>query len=137
MTGEFFLVGEAREYYDGHVISSDIYSETIFEFPDLYRWTEMTNDEDLAAEDITGQKINGEMSDDSIQLVWPKCTPKSVFSLAPRLSYLGSTSYRKAFKSGEFIGHISRLNVPLVDGQVVTGGVLDWLKYKITYTRIK
>jgi len=136
LTGEFFVIGEARQYYDGYVLSADIYAENVFDFYDLYRWSELESTEFWDAEDLINQTIGGKVGGNSVQLGWPKFIPKNSWSLAPRLSYLGQARYRRDFKSGEFIGYISKEKVPLVDGQVVIMSVPDWLKYRITLTKI-
>jgi hypothetical protein len=137
LTGEFFLIGskEAREYYDGYVLSSKIYPEIVFDFYDLYRWSELPG-EDWDEEDLINQTIGGKVSGNDVQLKWPSFTPKNSWSLAPRLSYLGQVRPQKNFKSGEFIGYISKEKIPLVDGQVVMMEVPTWLKYRITLKKL-
>lgn len=138
LTGEFFIIGSggAREYYDGYVLFSQIYSEIVFDFYDLYRWSELESTEFWDAEDLINQTIDGKVSGNIVQLGWPKFIPKNSFSLAPRLSYLGQVRHRKDFKSAEYIGYISREKLPLVDGQVIIRSAPDWLKYKITLKKL-
>lgn len=138
LTGEFFVIGDAgaREYYDGYVLSSQIHWEIVFDSYDLYRWSEISSEEFWDAEDLINQTIGGKVSGNDVLLRWPAFTPKNSFSLAPRLSYLGQARPRKDFKSGEFIGYISREKLPLVDGQVVMMEVPTWLKYKITLKKL-
>jgi hypothetical protein len=133
--GEFYILGTegAREYYEGSVGNSVITSGIVFDFDDLYRWSEITSTEVWGADYTIGGKVSG----NTIQLRWPKYTPKRSGSFVPRLSYLGQVRYPRNFKSGEFIGYISSEKLPLVDGQIVTMSVSDWLKYKITLKRIK
>jgi hypothetical protein len=140
LTGEFFIIGreEAREYYDGYVLSADIDTGIVFDFYDLYRWSEITSEELLMfGDDFVNQTIGGTVSGNNVQLRWPALTPKNVYSLAPRLSYLGNVRHRREFKSGEIIGYISSEKLPLADGHVVEKSVFDWLKYKISLKRIK
>ncbi len=133
LTGRFYIIGDARQYYDGEVGHSVVTSGFVFEHDDLYRWSEIAGTDDLPTE----SQINGKVSGNTVQLKWPKYTPHSVIAMAPKLSYLEPDRQRRSFKSGEFINYISREKLPLVDGQVTTGGASDWLKYKITLTRIK
>jgi hypothetical protein len=139
LTGEFFLIGSsgAKEYYDGYVLSSKIYAEIVFDFYDLYRWSEISSEEFWDEEDLINQTINGKVSGNNVQLGWPKFTPKNSFSLAPRLSYLGQARHRKDFKSAEFMGYLSREKLPLVDGQVVMRTQPNWLEYRITLKKLK
>jgi hypothetical protein len=89
------------------------------------------------AEDLNGQEIDGKVSGNSVQLKWPEFHPRECYSLFPLKTYLGQLRPRKEFDSAEFIGYISREKLPLVDGQVITGGMPDWLKYRITLTKLK
>ncbi len=72
-----------------------------------------------------------------MRLKWPEFHPRECYSLIPRKSYLGQPRFRREFDSAEFIGYISREELPLVNGQVITGGMSDWIKYKITLTKLK
>lgn len=139
LIGEFSVIGKggARQFYDGDIFSSIINPVILFDQQDLYNWDETPCKESWNSEDLYGQAIGGKVSGNSVQLKWPEFHPRQCYSLFPRKSYLGQLRPRKEFDSAEFIGYISREKLPLVDGQVVTGGMSDWLKYKITLTKLK
>ena len=138
LIGEFSVIGKgsARQYYEGQIFSSQISHEILFDQQDLYRWELTPCKETWEPEDLNGQSIGGKVSSNSIQLKWPEFHPKECYSLIPQKSYLGQLRPRKEFDSAEFVGYISREELPLVDGQVVTGGMSDWLKYRITLTKL-
>jgi hypothetical protein len=138
LIGEFSIIGKggAKQYYDGQIFSAKINREILFDRQDLYRWDELPCDESWNEEDLNGQALSGKVSGSSVQIKWPEFHPKLCYSLFPLKSYLGRLRPRKEFKSAEFIGYISREKLPLVDGQVVTGPLSDWLKYKITLKKI-
>ena len=138
LVGEFSVIGKggARQFYDGQIFSAIINPVILFDQQDLYRWDEMPCKESWNAEDLNGQAIGGNVSGNSVQLKWPEIHPMVCYSLFPLKSYLGQLRPRKEFDSAEFIGYISREKLPLVDGQIVTRGMSNWLKYKITLTKI-
>jgi hypothetical protein len=139
LIGEFSVIGKggARQFYEGQIFSAIINPRVVFDQQDLYRWDEMPCKESWDAEDLNGQEIDGKVSGNSVKLKWPEFQPRECYSLFPLKSYLGQLRPRKEFDSAEFIGYISRENLPLVDGQVVSGGMPDWLKYRITLTNLK
>jgi hypothetical protein len=132
LIGEFSIIGKggARQFYVGEIISTQINYDILFDFHDLYKWDEMPCKE--SSDQLMGQSLSGKVSGNSVQLKWPEFHARKCFSLFPQKSYLGQLRPRKEFESAEFIGYISREKLPLVDGQVITGGMSDWLKYKIT-----
>ena len=138
LIGEFSIIGKgnAREYYDGQVFSTDITPLLQFKHTDLYRAEKLQSKEVWEEGDLDGQPIEGKVSGNSVRLKWPEFHPKESYSFIPRKSYLGQLRPRVDFDSGEFLGYVSREDLPLVDGQVVTGSMLDWLKYKITLKKI-
>jgi hypothetical protein len=138
LIGEFTILGKgsAREYYEGQVFSAHITHMILFDQQDLYGWEPIPCRETWLPEDLIGQPIGGKMSGNSVRLKWPEFHPRECYSLIPRKSYLGQLRPHKEFDSVEFIGYISMEELPLVDGQVITGGVSDWLKYKITLTKL-
>lgn len=139
LIGEFTILGKgsAREYYDGQIFSALITLEILFDQQDLYRWERIRCKESWEPEDLNGQPIDGKVSGNSVRLKWPEFNPTECYSLVPQMSYLGQLRPHKEFDSAEFIGYISREELPLVDGEVITGGMSDWLKYKITLTKLK
>jgi hypothetical protein len=139
LVGEFSVIGKggAKQFYDGDVFSAKINREVLFDREDLYRWDDTPCKESWNEEDLNGQALSGKVSGNSVQLKWPKFDAMVCYSLFPLKSYLGQLRPRKEFKSAEFIGYISREKLPLVNGQVVTGGMSDWLKYKITLHKIQ
>ena len=138
LIGEFSVIGKggARQFYDGQIFSAQISNDVLFDHHDLYRWDETPCKESWNQEDLTAQAINGKVSGNSVQLKWPEFHPRLCYSLFPLKSYLGQLRPRKEFESAEFVGYISREKLPLVDGKVVTGGMSDWLKYRITLKKI-
>jgi hypothetical protein len=139
LIGEFTILrkGSARQYYEGQVFSVEIDHDILFDQLDLYRWAKTPCKATWTKEDFAGQPIDGEVSGNYVRLKWPEFHPRECYSLIPRKSYLGQLRFRREFDSAEFIGYISREELPLVDGQVITGGMSDWLKYKITLTKLK
>ncbi len=138
LTGEFSVIGKggARQFYEGQIYSAIINPVILFDQQDLYNWDHMPCKESWDSEDLNGQAIGGKVSGNSVQLKWPEIHPMVCYSLSPLKSYLGQLRPRREFDSAEFIGYISREKLPLVDGQVVTGGMSNWLKYKITLKKL-
>ncbi len=138
LIGEFSVIGKggARQFYEGQVFSAQISHEILFEQQDLYGWKLTPCKETWEPEDLNGQSIGGKVSGSTVQLKWPEFHPRECYSLFPLKSYLGQLRPRKEFDSAEFIGYISRERLPLVDGQVITGGMSDWLKYRITLKKL-
>jgi hypothetical protein len=139
LIGEFSLIGKgsARQYYEGQVFSANIDPVIQFDHWDLYRIEKMERADDWDQEDLAGQPIGGKVSGNTVQLKWPEFDALERYVCIPRKSYLGKVPHRPNFESREFIGYISREDLPLVDGQVVTGSMLDWLKYRITLHKIQ
>ena len=138
LVGEFSIIGKggARQFYEGQIFSAIINPRVVFDYHDLYRWDEMPCKESWDAEDLNGQAIGGKVIGNTVQLKWPEIHPMECYSLFPLKSYLGRLRPRKEFDSVEFLGYITREKLPLVDGQVVTRSISDWLKYKITLIKI-
>ncbi|UCE40889.1 MAG: hypothetical protein JSV17_15815 [Candidatus Aminicenantes bacterium] len=138
LIGEFALIGKgsARQYYEGQVFSANINPVILFDHWDLYRVEKMERSDDWDQEDLAGQPLGGKVSGSTVQLKWPEFDALERYVCIPKKSYLGKVPHRPNFESREFIGYISREKLPLVDGQVVTGGQSDWLKYKITLTKL-
>jgi hypothetical protein len=137
LTGEFYIIGVegARQYHEGHIVSSVISSGVVFDFNDLYRPQELPGPENWDTEGTIGGKMIG--MGNTVQLQWPKFIAKSSFSFVPQLSYLGQERPRREFKSGDFMGYLSSEKLPLLDGLSSTMEVSDWLKYRITLKKIK
>jgi hypothetical protein len=139
LIGEFALIGKgsSRQFYEGQIFSANIDTVIQFDHWDLYRVEKMQRDDDWDQEDLTGQPIGGKVNGNTVQLKWPEFDALERYVCIPNKSYLGKVPHRPNFESKEFIGYISGEKLPLVDGQVVTGGHSDWLKYKITLTKLK
>jgi len=138
LVGEFALIGKgsARQYYEGQIFSVNIDPVIQFEHWDLYRVEKMQRADDWDQDDLLGRPIDGKVSGNNIKLAWPVFDAPEHYVCIPAKSYLGKVPHRPKFESKEFIGYISRENLPLINGQVVTGSQSDWLKYKITLTKI-
>lgn len=138
LAGEFTVIGKgsARQYYDGYVFSAVINPVFQFEHWDLYRIEKMQRADDWDQNDLVSQPIAGKVSGNSVQLRWPEFDAPEHYVCIPNKSYLGKVPYRPVFESKEFIGYISMEKLPLVDGQVVTGGMSDWLKYTIKLIKL-
>ncbi len=138
LIAEFSVIGKgsSRQYYEGEVFSANIDPVIQFEHWDLYRVEKMQRDDDWDQDDLIGQPIGGKVNGSTVQLKWPEFNALERFVCIPRMTYLGKVPHRPNFESKEFIGYISREELPLVDGQVVTGSQSNWLKYKITLTKI-
>jgi hypothetical protein len=138
LIGEFALIGKgsARQYYEGQIFSANIDPVIRFDHWDLYRVEKMQRDDDWDQDDLMGQPIGGKVSGNTVQLKWPEFNALERYVCLPTKSYLGKVPHRPNFESREFIGYISREKLPLVNGQVVTGSQSNWLKYKITLTKL-
>ena len=138
LVGEFALIGKgsARQYYEGQVFSANIDPVIQFEHWDLYRVEKVQRDDDWDQDDLIGQSIGGKVSGNTVQLEWPVIDAPERYVCIPTKSYLGKVPHRPKFESREFIGYISREKLPLVDGQVLTGSQSNWLKYRITLTKL-
>lgn len=138
LVGEFTLLGKgnARKYYYGSVSSARITHEMLFDQDDLYRWARTPCKETWQQGDLVGQAIGGKLSGDFVRLKWPDFHPKECYSFIPQKSYLGQQRFPRVFNSGEFMGYCSSLDLFLLDGQVSTGAVSDWMKYKISLKKL-
>ncbi|MBD3413196.1 MAG: hypothetical protein GF421_02040 [Candidatus Aminicenantes bacterium] len=129
--------GASRTYNDGFIFYSILDHALVFEHEDLYRCTEK-NCGGSQDKDLTGEKLNGKASGNTVQLQWPKYTPIKCVTCAPRLlGKLGETVYDRKFKSSEFLFSLSSEKLPLEDGKVINRSKGNWMKYKITITKIK
>ena len=138
LAGNFSIIGKGstREYYEGQILFANINSVIQFEHWDLYRVEKIPRKDGWEEQDFSGQPIGGKVIGNTVRLQWPEINVLDPYMGIPRKSYLGKVPHRANFSSAEFIGLISREELPLVDGQVVTAPKSDWLKYKITLTKL-
>jgi len=141
LIAEFSTLGKgaSRTYYDGYVFSSILEHFLIFEYDDLYKCSEKeckgTQDLDI---DFTGEKINGKISGNNVQLKWPNHVPLTCVTCVPlSIGKLGEKVYERTFKSSEFLLSLSSEKIPLEDGKVINRSKGDWMKYKITLIKLK
>ncbi len=141
LIAEFSTLGQgpSRRYYDGDVFSSILDHGLVFQHEDLYSCSEKEceGSQDLDI-DFTGEKINGKVSGNTVQLQWPHHVPLTCVTCVPRnLGNLGEKIYNRTFKSSEFLFSLSSEKIPLEDGKVINRSKGDWMKYKITLTKLK
>jgi len=139
LIGDFSVIGKggARQYYEGQVFSADIIPLIQFAHVDLYRIEKIKREDDWNPDVLIGLSIGGKVNGNTVQLKWPEFDAPERYVCIPAKSYLGKVPHRPIFESKEFIGYISKEKLPLVSGQVITGGMSNWLKYKITLTKLK
>ena len=138
LVGEIAIIGSGsnRSYLNGQVFSIDVQPILIFNYDDLYR-CESTECMDWTKEEaLVGKSIGGTVTGNSVRLKWPDFFPLECIRCTPRKSYLGRIRYQQDFGTKEFTGAISREELPLVNGKVVRGGVLDWMQYTITLRKL-
>lgn len=138
LEGEF-LVGkrkQARNYKEGHVTQAGLIPGLIYGDRELYRceFVDCQNQIDITT--LEGAYIDGTITDSSVRLTWPTHFPATCALCTPRVSYIKKTPYREQFGTKEFTRRISEENLPLRDGYTVSGGIGNWLYYKITLTRL-
>lgn len=141
LVAEFSTLGKgaSRRYFDGNVFSSVLNHGLVFKHDDLYKCSEKEceGNQDLNI-DFTGEKINGKVSGNSLQLEWPNHVPLTCVTCVPRsIGKLGEKVYEWTFKSAEFLTSLSKEKIPLQHGEVINRTKEDWLKYKITLIKIK
>jgi hypothetical protein len=139
LVGDFSVIGKgsARQYYEGQISSADIIPLIQFKHVDLYRIEKLARENEWNPDDLVGLSIGGKVTGNTVQLKWPEFNAPEYYVCIPAKSYLGNVPYRPIFESKEFVGYISKEKLPLVNGQVINGGMSDWLKYKITLTKLK
>ncbi len=139
LIAEFSTLGKgaSRSYYDGFVFSSILNDSLVFEHDDLYRCSER-DCEGSQYIDFAGEKIDGNVSGNTVQLKWPQHVPTKCVTCVPRsLGKLGETVYERTFRSSEFFSSLSSEKIPLEDGKVINRNKGDWLKYKVAIKKIK
>jgi hypothetical protein len=134
LVGEFYIVGKGdnREYYEGWIFFVNIEPVIQFDHWELYRVEKIKGKDNWDTENLISEPISGKVIGNTVQLKWPEFNSPEYYMCIPRKSYLGNVPYRPNFDSTEFLGYVSREQLPLVDGKVITAGISDWLKYKIT-----
>jgi hypothetical protein len=129
--------GISRSYYDGNIFSFTLDPGIIFQHNDLYRCTQKEC-ENSPSLDFTGERINGNVSGNTVQLEWPLYVPLRCVTCVPlRIGNLGEKVYERIFESAEFLFSLSKEKIPLQHGEVINRTKENYLKYKITLTKIK
>jgi len=141
LIAEFSTLGQgaSRTYYDGYVFSSILDHTLIFEYDNLYNCSEKKceGSQDLDI-DFTGEKIDGKVTGNTVQLKWPNHVPLTCVTCVPlSIGKLGEKVYERTFKSSEFLFSLSGEKIPLEDGKVINRSKGDWFNYKITIIKLK
>ena len=139
LAGEFVTLGKGagQEYYDGNVMWATLTRTLNFKAEDLYRCTKFPCKEDRDINEIVGVTLEGKISGGKIKLTWPEFHPVECILCEPRKSYLGKIPYRQKFGTIEFTSRISSEEIPLQDGSIINGSVMDWMKYRIRLEKVK
>jgi hypothetical protein len=138
LIGEFTVIGRGgnRSFLNGMVFSANVDNVWIFDHGDLYKCQSEDCKEDKKAADLVGQSLGGTVSGNKVRIKWPEFFPVECIWCRPIKVYLGGLPYRAKFGTKEFMDRISREDLPLSDGNVVRGGVQDWMKYTITLKKV-
>ncbi len=128
---------QTRNYKGGNITQTALTPRLIFGDRELYRceFVDCPDQTDITV--MEGAYIDGALSGNSIRLTWPTYYPAACVLCTPRVSYIEKASYREQFGTKEFIRRISQETLPLRDGHTVSGGIGDWLDFKITLTKLK
>ena len=139
LVAEFSTLGKgaSRSYYDGNIYSFDLDPGIIFQHNDLYRCTQ-EECEDSPNKDFNGERINGNVSGNTVQLQWPQYVPLRCAVCVPlSIGKLGEKVYERTFKSSEFLPSLCLEKIPLQHGKVINRTKGDFLKYKITLIKVE
>jgi len=139
LVAEFSTLGKgaSRSYYDGNIYSYNLDPGIIFQHNDLYRCTQ-EECKGSPNKDFTGERINGNVSGNTVQLQWPNYAPLRCAVCVPlRIGKLGEKVYKRTFKSSEFLPSLCLEKIPLQHGKVINRTKGDSLKYKITLIKIQ
>lgn len=138
LTGEFTVTGRSgsRRYLNGHIFSATVNPVLQFEHWDLYNCESIECVDERNPDDLEGKPIDGTVTGNSVRLRWPEFFSVECIRCIPIKTYLGRAAYRQEFSAKEFMDVISREELPLVDGNVVKGGILDWMRYTIILRKI-
>ncbi len=141
LIGEF-VVRKSKSvwtYKSGSVTKYTGWSKLFFTGTDLYK-CETVPCPGLESEGpYNGRPIDGQVTDHSVQLKWPQPGDwaKACVFCKPLKSFLKKIPYRLEFGGESLVTLISKEVLPLTNGYTRTGKAQDWLKYKITLTKIK
>ncbi|MBN2198984.1 MAG: hypothetical protein JW747_03960 [Candidatus Aminicenantes bacterium] len=148
LAGVFYIVGakSSPSYYEGSVFSASYQATIYFDFQDLYRCfflpggkhaEEMSATNERRLTELDGRSITGQVKSGGVKLSWPEYFPEESVRCKPIKTFLGKAFYTRTFGTKEFLYKISGETLPLKDGAVVSGGVKDWMSYKIVLHKIK
>lgn len=148
LAGVFYIVGakSSPSYYEGSVFAASYQATIYFDHQDLYRCfflpggkqaEEMSAIGERRLTELEGRPIAGQVKSGGVKLSWPEYFPVERVRCKPIKTYLGKAFYTRTFGAKEFLYKISGETLPLKDGAVVSGGVNDWMSYKIVLHRQK
>ena len=139
LAAEFTVAGKGgnRRYLDGNVFSVNVVPVFEFEYWNLYtcRMLDYCSGRD-EPEVLLGKPISGKVAGGSVHLKWPEFFPLECVLCTPAKSYLGKVPYRERFGTKEFLYTVSKKALPLVSGNVVRGGIKDWMRFTVTLKRL-
>jgi hypothetical protein len=72
-----------------------------------------------------------------IQIYWPPMSPEGCVSCTSKHPAFPKTTYEGTFKANDFMAQIGLESFPLRDGYSQTIAKRDWLKYTVTFRRLK
>jgi len=128
--------------FDGGIITQfEQVPRVLFDATDLFR-CDLTYCEGKKAFGETGRwvglMLGGELQGQSVRIQWMSVPAEACVLCTPKKSSGTKAAFRsKKMGSSEFTSRISREVIPLKNGSVRDGAVLDWLTYRITLKKLR
>jgi hypothetical protein len=123
-----------RSFENGVIDKADQTPRLLFDAPDLFRC-------DFTAcggnkPSLAGFALFGKLQGQTVNVQWPASSAEACVVCIPKGSSGNKVAIRKKFGTSEFAKRISQEWIPLRDGAVKSGGVQDWMTYRITLTKL-
>jgi len=143
LTGRFVLKKEKGSwvYKSGQVTAAQVTPVPDFIPAGIYTCKVMTCRGSAPISTMVGTSIFGTYSGGktggTIQIYWPPLSPDGCVSCTSKHPAFPKTVYEGAFKSNDFTTQIGLESFPLRDGYSQPVAKRDWLKYTVTFRRLK
>lgn len=127
--------------FDNGVITQ--FSQTphiLFEANDLYRCDLTLCEGKKASEQASrfiGMMVGGRLQGQAVNITWASFPAEACVLCTPLKSSAGKAAVRKKFGTSEFISRVNQEFVPLKDGAAKTGGIQDWMTFRLTLKKLK
>jgi len=123
-----------RSFENGAINKFDQTPRLLFDAPDLFRCDFTTCGGNKPS--LAGFGLFGQLQGQSVRVQWPTSAAEACALCIPKKSSGNKVAIRKKFGTSEFAKRISQEWIPLRDGAVKSGGVQDWMTYRITLTKL-